>query len=269
MEWYMQTEMQTERKINLNADLGESFGPWTMGEDAAMLDIVTSANIACGFHAGDPDVMRRTVADAVARGVSLGAHPGYADLQGFGRRALKMTAAEIENLVACQVGALTGVARLAGGRVTHVKPHGALNNQACVDQGIADAICRAVHAVDPDLILLAPAASALLAAGQAAGLVTVVEIFADRAYLDDGQLMPRNQPGAVLYDASACAARILAMLAAGALIAASGKQIPTEIGSICVHGDGQDAVALARALRQALETAGWRIATLPQLVPKM
>ncbi len=264
----MPNEMQTERRINLNADLGESFGPWVMGADAAMLAIVASANIACGFHAGDPDVMRRTVADAVARGVSLGAHPGYADLQGFGRRTMKLSATEIENLVACQVGALEGVARLAGGRVSHVKPHGALNNQACAERGIADAICRAVRAVDPGLILLAPAASELLAAGQAAGLATVAEIFADRAYLDDGQLMPRDQPGAVLHDPSRCAERILAMLEAGALIAASGTRIPTAIGSICVHGDGTEAVALARALRQALEAAGWRIAALPDIVRK-
>ncbi len=258
--------MRTDGKINLNADLGESFGPWTMGDDPAMLDIVASANIACGFHAGDPDVMRRTVKTALARRVSLGAHPGYADRQGFGRRPMKLTSDEIENLVACQIGALAGVARLEGGRVTHVKPHGALNNQACVDREVADAICRAVRAVDPGLILLAPAASALLTAGQAAGLATVTEIFADRAYLDDGQLMPRNQPGAVLHDAASCAVRICAMLDAGALIAASGKLIPTDIGSICVHGDGQDAVELARQLRQALQAAGWQMATLPELV---
>ena len=257
--------MRTDRNINLNADLGESFGPWVMGDDPAMLDIVASANIACGFHAGDPEVMRRTVKTALARGVSLGAHPGYADRQGFGRRPMKLTAAEIENLVACQIGALAGVARLEGGRITHVKPHGALNNQACVERDLADAICRAVRAVDPGLILLAPAASVLLAAGRAAGLVTVAEIFADRAYLDDGQLMPRSQPGAVLHDAATCAARICAMLEAGALIAASGKQIPTAIGSICVHGDGQDAVELARQLRAALEAAGWRIAALPEI----
>jgi UPF0271 protein len=173
--------MLIEKRINLNADLGESFGPWVMGDDAALLDVVASANLACGFHAGDPDVMRRTVRACVAKGVSIGAHPSYADLQGFGRRALKLSAVEIENLVAYQIGALAGIAALEGGRVTHVKPHGALNNQACADAGIAAAIARAVRGVDANLILLAPAASALLTAGQEAGLKVVEEIFADRA----------------------------------------------------------------------------------------
>lgn len=257
--------MSAEPIINLNADLGESFGPWVMGEDDAMLDVVASANLACGFHAGDPAVMRRTVAACVARGVSIGAHPSYADLQGFGRRAMQLPAAELENLVAYQVGALAGIAALEGGRVTHVKPHGALNNQACADAGIAAAIARAVKAVDPGLILLAPAASALLTAGRAAGLAVVEEIFADRAYRDDGQLAPRGTPGAMVHGAAACAAHVQAMLAENALIALSGKRIPTAIGSICVHGDGAEAVAVARHLRQALEGAGWKIAPLTAL----
>jgi 5-oxoprolinase (ATP-hydrolysing) subunit A len=257
--------MQTEKTINLNADLGESFGPWVMGDDDALLDVVTSANLACGFHAGDPDVMRRTVRACVAKGVSIGAHPGYHDLQGFGRRALKLAHAEIENLIAYQVGALAGVAALEGGKVTHVKPHGALNNQACADAGIASAICRAVRAIDPGLILLAPAASALLTAGREAGLRVVEEIFADRAYQDDGQLAPRGTPGALVHGAEHCAAHVQAMLAAGALIALSDKRIPTAIGSVCVHGDGAEAVAVARHLRGALETAGWRVVPLPGL----
>lgn len=257
--------MPNEKLINLNADLGESFGPWVMGDDAALLDVVTSANLACGFHAGDPDVMRRTVRACLAKGVSIGAHPGYHDLQGFGRRAMKLGLDEIENLVAYQVGALAGVAALEGGRVTHVKPHGALNNQACADVAIAAAVCRAVRAVDPALILLAPAASALLAAGRAAGLTVVEEIFADRAYQDDGQLAPRGTPGAMIHGAAACAAHVQAMLAEGALIALSGKRIATAIGSICVHGDGPEAVAVARHLRSALEADGWRLVTLPAL----
>lgn len=257
--------MPAEKTINLNADLGESFGPWVMGDDDALLDVVTSANLACGFHAGDPDVMRRTVRACVAKGVSIGAHPGYHDLQGFGRRALKLTHAEIENLVAYQTGALAGVAALEGGRVTHVKPHGALNNQACADAGIAAAICRAVRAVDPGLILLAPAASALLAAGRDAGLKVVEEVFADRAYQDDGQLAPRGTPGAMVHGAAACAAHVQAMLAEQALVALSGKRIPTAIGSVCVHGDGAEAVAVARHLRGSLEGAGWRVVPLPGL----
>ncbi len=257
--------MLNEKRINLNADLGESFGPWVMGDDAALLDVVASANLACGFHAGDPEVMRRTVAACVAKGVSIGAHPSYADLQGFGRRALKLSAAEIENLVAYQVGALAGIAALEGGQVSHVKPHGALNNQSCVDAGIAAAIARAVKAVDPQLILLAPAASALLLAGRDAGLRVVEEIFADRAYQDDGQLALRATPGAMVHGAAACAAHVQAMLAEQALIALSGRRIPTAIGSICVHGDGAEAVTVAHHLRQVLESAGWTIAPLPAL----
>ena len=257
--------MPTEKTINLNADLGESFGPWAMGDDDALLDVVTSANLACGFHAGDPDVMRRTVRACVAKGVSIGAHPGYHDLQGFGRRALKLAHAEIENLIAYQVGALAGVAALEGGRVTHVKPHGALNNQACADMSISAAICRAVRTVDPGLILLAPAASALLVAGREAGLKVVEEVFADRAYQDDGQLAPRGTPGAMVHGAENCAAHVQAMLAEQALVALSGKRIPTAIGSVCVHGDGAEAVAVARHLRGDLEGAGWRVVPLPAL----
>ncbi len=256
--------MPAEKRINLNADLGESFGAWKMGDDDALLDAVASANLACGFHAGDPDTMRRTVRAAMARGVSLGAHPSYADLQGFGRRAIPLSLLEIENLVAYQIGALAGIATLEGGRVSHVKPHGALNNLACADRRTADAICRAIRAVDPALVLLAPAASELLAAGDAAGLPTVAEIFADRAYQDDGQLVPRHLSGAVLHGA-ACLGHVQTMLDAGALIAQSGKRIPAAIGSICVHGDGADSVAVARRLRAVLEAAGWRIVPLPDL----
>jgi UPF0271 protein len=254
------------KAINLNADLGESFGAWSMGNDEAMLDIVASANLACGFHAGDPDVMRRTVAAAVARRVSLGAHPSYDDLQGFGRRSMALSATEIENLVAYQIGALAGVAALECGKLTHVKPHGALNNQACIDATIATAVCHAIRHIDPQLILLAPAASELVRTGRACGLRVAEEIFADRAYLDDGQLMPRNRPGAVLHDPEVCLAHVRAMLEAGALIAASGKHIPTTIASICVHGDGAEAVDIARLLRQELESAGWVIRPLPDLV---
>ncbi len=261
----MPTEMPNEKRINLNADLGESFGPWVMGDDDALLDIVTSANLACGFHAGDPDVMRRTLRACVAKGVSIGAHPGYADLQGFGRRALRLGHAEIENLVAYQVGALAGIAALEGGRVTHVKPHGALNNQACADVGIAAAIARAVRGIDASLILLAPAASALLVAGREAGLKVVEEIFADRAYQDDGQLAPRGTPGAMVHGAGNCAAHVQAMLDAKSLLALSGKRIPTAIGSVCVHGDGVEAVTVARHVRQALAVAGWNIVPLTEL----
>jgi len=251
--------------INLNADLGEGYGPWRMGDDPAMLGIVASANIACGGHAGDPEVMRRTVRLAAERGVSVGAHPSYPDLQGFGRRAMAMSATELENQVAAQVGALMGIAALEATQVTHVKPHGALNNLACVDRGVADAICRATRAIDRELILLAPAASQLVAAGRAAGLAVVEEIFADRAYLPDGQLVPRSRPEAMIHGAAACLAHVLAMLDAGALIAVDGTRVATPIGSICVHGDSSDAVDVARHLREGLAAASYEIVSLPEL----
>ena len=253
------------RPINLNADLGEGYGPWTMGDDAAMLAIVNSANVACGGHAGDPDIMRATVRQARQHGVSIGAHPSYPDLRGFGRRAMSLTPAELENQMAAQVGALSAVAALEGMRVTHVKPHGALNNQACVDRTLADTICASIRAVDPALILLAPAASELVTAGRSAGLAVVEEIFADRAYLPDGQLVPRSRPDAMIHGADACLAHVRAMLDAGALIAIDGTRITTPIGSICVHGDNPGAVAVARALRAGLLAAGLHLATLPEL----
>jgi len=255
--------MANDKFLNLNADLGESFGPWVMGDDEAMLAIVNSANLACGFHAGDPEVMRRTVRACMANGVSIGAHPGYHDLQGFGRRPMRLSATEVENLVAYQIGALAAVAALEGGRVTHVKPHGALNNQACVDAALATAICRAMQAVDRTLILLAPACSLLVGVGRDMGLTVVEEIFADRAYLDDGQLAPRGTPGAMISKPAACVAHVQAMLAERALISLSGKRLPTEIGSICVHGDSVHAVVIARELRAALENHGWQLVPLP------
>jgi UPF0271 protein len=252
-------------RINLNADLGEGYGPWKMGDDAAMLDIVASANIACGGHAGDADTMRRTLRLARERGVSVGAHPSYPDLQGFGRRAMALSPAELESQVACQVGALAGIAALENIRVTHVKPHGALNNLACVDRSVAATICRAVAAIDRTLILLAPAASELVVAGRAAGLPVVEEIFADRAYLPDGQLVPRSRPDAMIHGAEACLAHVLAMLDAGALIAVDGTRIATPIGSICVHGDNPGAVDVARHLREQLTARGHQVLPLPAI----
>lgn len=257
----------TDRKsrINLNADLGEGFGPWQMGDDAAMLDIVATANIACGAHAGDPDVMRRTVRLAKERKVSIGAHPGYPDLQGFGRRPMAYSSTELENQIAFQIGALAGVAALESAQLTHVKPHGALNNLACVDRAVADTICRAIRAVGTSLILLAPAASQLVAAGRAAGLAVAEEIFADRAYLPDGQLVPRARADAMVHGPAACLAHVLAMLEARALIAVDGTRIATPISSICVHGDGPGAVEVARHLRRELSARGYAIAPLPEM----
>ena len=253
------------KTINLNADLGESFGAWKMGEDEALLQVVRSANIACGFHAGDPVVMRHTVRTALAAGVSLGAHPSYPDLQGFGRRPMKMAPAELEATIIYQVGALAGMAAAEGGRVTHVKPHGALNNQACEDRVLAEAVVRAVKAIDPELILLAPVLSQLYFAGERAGLKVAGEIFADRAYADDGMLVSRNQPGAVIHDHDELVSHVMRMLDAGGVVSQSGKVLPTAMSSICVHGDTLGAVDSARHLRQALERQGWTVAALPAL----
>lgn len=252
--------------INLNADLGESYGAWTMGNDAALLQTVNSANIACGFHAGDPVVMRETVRRAIANGVSLGAHPAFPDLQGFGRRVMQLSPTELEATILYQVGALQAMAAAEGGRVTHVKPHGALSNMACADEAMAATVARAVKALDRELILLAPALSALERAGEAAGLRVAREVFADRTYQADGQLTPRAQPGAVLHRTADCVAHVLRMLARGGIVTGDGQYLRTPIHSICVHGDGPDAVANAQAIRSELQAAGHRLAGLPELV---
>ena len=254
------------RRLNLNADLGESFGPWEMGSDAEMLGIVGSANVACGYHAGDPLVMTSTAALALKHGVSVGAHPGYPDLQGFGRRRMDIPLPELEAMLIYQIGALEACARTQGLRVTHVKPHGALSNLACAERKIAEAIARAVHRLDPTLILLAPAASQLIHAGRDQGLPVVEEIFADRAYLDDGNLVPRSQPGAMIHGAEASLAHVMRMVEEQALISINGKRIPVKPQSICVHGDGPDAVATARAIRTGLQAAGFDMVTIPQLL---
>ena len=254
------------KRLNLNADLGESFGPWKMGSDEALLDIVGAANIACGFHAGDPWVMQRTVRQAIAAGVSLGAHPAFPDLQGFGRRAMNIPAAELEAMLIYQIGALAGIAQAEGGRVTHVKPHGALNNMACEDAALARSVASAVKAFDPQLILLAPALSQLAKAGEAAGLRVAAEIFADRAYTDEGNLVPRSQPGAVLHTADECVAHVLRMVEAGGIVCASGKRIETPFHSICVHGDGPQAVQSAAAIRKALQEMGCELVELPSVL---
>ncbi|WP_207460130.1 5-oxoprolinase subunit PxpA [Azospirillum sp. SYSU D00513] len=251
--------------VNLNADLGEGFGAYDIGDDEAMLGIIASANIACGFHAGDPAVMTRTVRNALSKGVSLGAHPSYPDLQGFGRRPLRMAAAEVEAMVAYQVGALMGIAATCGGAVTHVKPHGALNNMAAVDASLAMAIGRAIKGVDPSLIYLAPAGSEMAKAGRALGLPTAEEVFADRGYDDEGNLVPRGQPGAMIHDPDLAAANVLRMLEEGVIVSASGKRIPCTAHSVCVHGDEPSAVAMASTLRRRLEEKGVRIVTLPEM----
>lgn len=251
-------------QINLNADLGESYGAWVMGNDAEMLRVVGSANLACGFHGGDPLVMRQTLQLAKQFGVSVGAHPSYPDLQGFGRRRMAMAPDELEAAILYQIAALDGMARAEGLRVSHVKPHGALNNAACADRSLADTVVRAIRAYDPALILLAPALSELCAAGHAAGLAVVEEVFADRAYLDDGQLVPRSRADAMIHGAEASYAHVRRMLDEGAIVSVNGKRLPCRIGSVCVHGDGAEAVATARYLRQHLEADGRSLVALPE-----
>ncbi len=244
------------RSVDLNCDCGEGFGPYSMGDDEAMLAIVTSANVACGFHAGDPDIMAQTFKRAKERGVAIGAHPSFPDLQGFGRRRMAFSNPEIERIVAYQIGAAQAIAALAGHRLTHVKAHGALSNMAMEDGSIARAIARAAPAVDRNLVFLAIAGTALEHAGEKENLAVAREIFADRAYTDEGLLVSRAKEGAVIHDAALAAARVLDLVSENAVIAQSGKRIPVGIDSICVHGDTPDAVAMAKAVRATLEAAG-------------
>jgi len=243
-------------RVDLNADMGEGFGPWRMGDDAALLGVVTSANIACGMHAGDANVMAGVMRAAAAQDVGIGAHPGFADLQGFGRRRLKLSAEELANLVAYQLGAAQGMARLAGTRVRHLKLHGALSNMAAEDAAIARACYGAAVALDPQIILVAQAATAMEAVAREMGATWVGEIFADRAYNDDGTLLDRSRPGAVLHDPAEVGRRMEEMIRARAIITASGARLPARIDTICVHGDSPAAVAMAGSLRGHLEAAG-------------
>ncbi|MCI0466299.1 MAG: 5-oxoprolinase subunit PxpA [Beijerinckiaceae bacterium] len=253
------------RSVDLNCDCGEGFGAYLMGDDAAMLEIVTSVNVACGFHAGDPEIMARTFKAAKEREIAIGAHPGFPDLWGFGRRRLPFTTGEIERLIAYQLGAAAGLAAYVGAKLGHVKIHGALSNIAAEDDRVAAALARAVKAVAPGLVFLAPAGTELEAAGLAEGLAVAREIYADRAYTDTGLLADRSQLGAVLQDAGEAAGRIAAMISEGAIISMSGKRLPAKIDSICVHGDTPNAAAMAKAVRARLEQAGIALAPFAPL----
>lgn len=243
-------------RVDLNCDMGESFGAWTMGDDRAMMRAITSANVACGAHAGDPEVMRRTVRLAREHGVSVGAHPSLPDLAGFGRREMRVTPDEVEGLVLYQVGALAAIARAEGVALQHVKPHGALYNMAARDGTIADAIARAVHAFDPSLVLFGLAGSLMLSAGKGAGLRVASEVFADRGYERDGSLASRLKPGSVIHDPEQVSARAVEMVRDGRVAALSGESIAVQADTICVHGDTPGAPELARRIRAALEAAG-------------
>lgn len=252
-------------QLNLNADLGESFGAWKMGDDATMLTIVGSASIACGFHAGDPQIMRRTLHAARRNRVSVGAHPAFPDLQGFGQRAMHIAPDELQALILYQLGALAGMARVEGLAMTHVKPHGALSNMASEDPVMATNVIKAIKDFDPELILLAPAGSQLDLIGHRQGLRVAGEIFADRAYTDEGHLMPRSQPGAVLTERAMCVAHVLRMIDAGGIVSINGRKLEVPFHSICVHGDNLHAVEVAHAVRDTLQRAGCNLVALPEL----
>lgn len=242
--------------VDLNADMGESFGPWKMGDDAALLKIVTSANIACGGHAGDPDVLSATLRLAHENGVGIGAHPGFMDIPGFGRNRLSVPRKTLQNQVRYQVAAHVGMARAVGAKVRHLKLHGAMANMASEDEQMARDLYEAALSVAPDLIVMVLAATAQQRAVESLGCAWAGEIFADRAYNDDATLVDRSLPGAVIHDAEKAGARMVEMVKAGAIITESGKHIDTRIDTICLHGDTAEAVEIAASVRRNLEEAG-------------
>ncbi|QPF71950.1 LamB/YcsF family protein [Roseateles sp. DAIF2] len=244
------------KTLDLNCDMGESFGAYTMGNDLAILDQVSSANIACGFHAGDPPTMRRIVNAALAKGVAVGAHPGLPDLQGFGRREMKVSPAEAYALVLYQVGALAGFVQAAGGRLNHVKAHGALYNMAARDRALSDAIAQAVRDFDPGLVYFGLAGSVMIEAAQALGLRCAHEVFADRSYQDDGRLTARGTPGAMIEDEDRSLAQVRQMLHEGRVTALSGATVPVRADTLCLHGDQPGALAFAQRIRAELGADG-------------
>lgn len=253
-------------RMNINADIGEGYGHYDIGNDDAILKIVSTVNVACGLHGGDATVMRDVCLKAKENGVSVGAHPGFNDLWGFGRRAIQMRPSDLEYLVAYQLGALAGMAAYAGIKVTHMKAHGALNNMAAVNADYALAIGRAMKTVDPSLWYLALAGTEMEKAALALDLPLAREAFIDRMYDDDGNLQSRSVPTAVIKDPAVAAERAVRMVLDGEIIAASGKKLPTRFDSLCLHGDEPTAIAVATAVREAMEKAGIKIVTLPAMM---
>jgi len=252
-------------KVDLNSDLGESFGAYKIGDDERIIPLVTSVNVACGFHAGDPSVIRRTVELAARSGAAVGAHPGFPDLQGFGRRTMHMSEDEVYDITVYQIGALKAFADACGIRLQHVKPHGALYNMASADIALARAIARAVYDVDSDLILLALSGSRLLDAGREIGLKVASEVFADRAYEPDGSLRSRKHPDALIHDPMKAAGQAVTMLTEKTVVAIDGTRVPVEADSICFHGDGSNAVQLIQTIRGELQKRGIAIVPLREL----
>jgi UPF0271 protein len=254
--------------VDLNCDMGESFGAYTIGVDDDVFPFITSANVACGFHGGDPAVMRRTVARAGEHGVAIGAHPGLPDLIGFGRRTMDVTADEVYDLVVYQIGALLGFANAAGTRLQHVKPHGALYNMAAANAGLAAAIARAIRDVDRELVLFGLPGSHLISEGVAAGLATACEAFADRNYMRDGSLVSRRRADAHVHDADEAVARAIRMVREGTVRSIDGEDISIRADTICIHGDGPKAAEFARALRSAFDGAGISVSAMGRAAPR-
>ena len=248
--------------IDLNCDLGESFGAYTIGMDSAVIPYITSANIACGYHAGDPLVMQKTVAACKASGVHIGAHPGYPDLMGFGRRNIAAAPAEVKAYIQYQVGALSAFCAAAGVPLCHVKPHGAMYNMAAKDEALARAVCEGILEVNPGLTLLALSGSAMVRAARALGLPVKSEVFADLGYQADGTLVPRRQPGAMITDEDEAIARVIRMAKEGVVRSVNGIDVPLVADSVCVHGDGEKALAFVRRIRAALTDAGIEVKAL-------
>ena len=252
--------------IDLNSDLGESFGRYTLGLDEEVIPLISSANVACGYHASDPVVMRKTVRIAKAAGAQVGAHPGYPDLMGFGRRNMAVSPEEAYGYTMYQLGALEGFLRAEGMKMQHVKPHGAFYNMAAKDKALAAAIAEAVADVDAGIILLGLAGSAMTEAGKEAGLRVAGEVFADRAYQADGSLVPRSMPGAVIHDTEEALSRTVRMVKEGIVTAVTGETVPLTADSICVHGDNPSALAFVKAIRERLETEGVSVVPLSVIV---
>ena len=253
-------------KIDLNSDLGESFGAYKLGMDNAIIPLVSSANVACGFHAGDPLVMDKTVALCKASGSAIGAHPGYPDLVGFGRRNVAASPAEVKAMVTYQIGALDAFCKAAGIRLQHVKPHGAMYNMAAKDAELAKAICQAIFEYDKELILMGLAGSQMLVQAKAMGLKCAAEVFADRAYEEDGTLVARSKPGAMIHDEEEAVRRVVRMIKEGKVTAITGKDIAITADSVCVHGDSEQALAFVQKLREAFAAEGIKIVPLTEIV---
>ena len=245
--------------IDLNCDMGESFGAWTMGNDETLMNYISSANIACGFHAGDATIMRKTAEMAIKKGVAIGAHPGFPDLQGFGRRNMQLNAQEVYDICVYQIGAMLNITNALGAKLHHVKPHGALYNMAAKDAALAQAIARAMHDSDPNLILYGLSGSLLITEAEKIGLQTASEVFADRTYQPDGNLTPRTQANALIEDTKTAVAQVIRMIKEQKVIAIDGNEVALKANTVCIHGDGAHAASFAKALNEKLKAEGIEI----------